>query len=294
MNTKTMIVSVALASLSGDLLAAAPLSRQDARPVAAAAVRPFDLHPIGHIVGLEVKGAKNSTVGKIDDLVLNTNDGSLAWVVLSSGGVAGIGDKKRLLAWTDLQLTGGVGGDAHKFEARVTLTEEQVKALREFDEKEMKPVMTPTDKKPADTTPAQAASASAVVTTTSKINGHEVLGEANDDVGKIDEVVLDITDARVAYVVLASGGAFGLGEKHFPLPWSALRVERDSDGDLKLHTGLTKELLKNAPEFDPKAWEKMNSFDWINGLYTHYSVTPYWKAPRPASSERKPEEPKKK
>jgi sporulation protein YlmC with PRC-barrel domain len=248
-----------------------------------AALRPFDLYKLDALVGLEVKGAKNTAVGKIDDLCLNANDGAIDYVVLASGGIAGIGETKHLLAWRDLQLTALAKDGEHKCEARVTLSEEQVKALREFDKKAAKTGGAP---KPSEASGTPDAAMTSVMTCTTEVKGHKLLDTANQELGEIEQVVIDASAGRVAYVVLGAGGMLGLGEKHYALPWRVMQLQRDGDGDLKIHANISKERLKSAPEFDREHWDKVSSPEWLRSVYAYYSADPYWIAARSASSDR--------
>ena len=45
------------------------------------------------IVGTDVKNTQGESLGDIKDLMINTNDGSISYCVLSFGGFLGMGDK---------------------------------------------------------------------------------------------------------------------------------------------------------------------------------------------------------
>jgi sporulation protein YlmC with PRC-barrel domain len=49
--------------------------------------------PSSKLKGLNVKNTKGETIGSIDDLVINMQDGKIAYLAMSVGGVLGIGDK---------------------------------------------------------------------------------------------------------------------------------------------------------------------------------------------------------
>ena len=46
-----------------------------------------------------------------------------------------------------------------------------------------------------------------------------------EEIGRIEELMIDVTTGRVAYAVLSHGGILGIGSKLFALPWSALTVD---------------------------------------------------------------------
>ncbi len=58
-----------------------------------------------------------------------------------------------------------------------------------------------------------------VVKAHNEVIGVDVKNAANEDLGEIQEVMLDKLTGRVAYVVLESGTFLGMGGKLFALPW---------------------------------------------------------------------------
>ena len=59
----------------------------------------------------------------------------------------------------------------------------------------------------------------------STLTGDRVHNQAGEDLGKIEEIMIDLPTGRVAYAVLSFGGFMGLGDKLFAVPWSALRID---------------------------------------------------------------------
>ncbi|MCO5381646.1 MAG: PRC-barrel domain-containing protein [Methanosarcina barkeri] len=53
----------------------------------------------------------------------------------------------------------------------------------------------------------------------STIKGDKVVNRAGEDLGKIEELMIDLEDGRVAYAVLSFGGFLGMGNKLFAIPW---------------------------------------------------------------------------
>jgi sporulation protein YlmC with PRC-barrel domain len=85
----------------------------------------------------------------------------------------------------------------------------------------------------------------------SKLIGTSVVNAANETVGDINEIVLD-DQGRVAAVIIGVGGFLGMGEHEVALSFDSLRVERDQNNKLKLVANVTKDSLKNAPQW---RWE---------------------------------------
>jgi PRC-barrel domain len=77
----------------------------------------------------------------------------------------------------------------------------------------------------------------------SKIIGGTVVNDANDTIGKVDDIIVG-TD-RTPYVVLSVGGFLGVGNKLVVLPYDAL----STTGSKLTIPGASKEALKALPEF---------------------------------------------
>ena len=83
----------------------------------------------------------------------------------------------------------------------------------------------------------------AAQTRASKLIGAPVVNDANETVGKVDDVILG--DDRTSYVVLSVGGFLGVGNKLVALPYEAIRK---IDEKLVM-PGASKDALKSLPEF---------------------------------------------
>jgi sporulation protein YlmC with PRC-barrel domain len=105
------------------------------------------------------------------------------------------------------------------------------------------------------------------------LTGDSVKNSAGDDVGKIDEIMIDIPSGRVAYAVLTLGGVLGMGNKLFALPWSALKVDEDEKCFI---LNVDKKALEAAPGFDKDNWPDMSNNEWGKEVFRYYGATPYW------------------
>jgi sporulation protein YlmC with PRC-barrel domain len=56
------------------------------------------------------------------------------------------------------------------------------------------------------------------VLSASTLAGDKVRNAAGENLGKIDELMIDIPSGRIAYAVLSFGGVLGMGNKLFALP----------------------------------------------------------------------------
>jgi len=89
----------------------------------------------------------------------------------------------------------------------------------------------------------------------STLAGDSVRNAAGEDLGKIDEIMIDIPSGRVAYAVLSFGGFLGMGDKLFAVPWAALKVDEDEKCFI---LNVDKRTIEQAPGFDKNNWPDMS------------------------------------
>ena len=107
----------------------------------------------------------------------------------------------------------------------------------------------------------------------STLAGDKVRNAAGEDLGKVDEIMIDIASGRIAYAVLSFGGILRMGNKLFAVPWGALKVDEDE----KLFIlDVDKRTLENAPGFDKDNWPDMTDTTWGSEVFRYYGATPYW------------------
>lgn len=107
----------------------------------------------------------------------------------------------------------------------------------------------------------------------STLEGDAVVNTDGDDLGSIEEIMLDVPRGRIAYAVLSFGGFMGMGDKLFAIPWSALTL----DAERKCFVlGVDKERLKQAPGFDKDHWPTMADSRWASDIHSYYGSRPYW------------------
>jgi sporulation protein YlmC with PRC-barrel domain len=107
----------------------------------------------------------------------------------------------------------------------------------------------------------------------STIEGTAVQNAAGEDLGEINELMIDLEKGRIAYAVLSFGGFLGLGDKLFALPWEALNIS--PEGDVFI-LNVPRAKLDNAPGFDKDNWPDMADSLWGETVHTYYGYKPYW------------------
>lgn len=106
-----------------------------------------------------------------------------------------------------------------------------------------------------------------------KVEGTAVYSHADEKIGTIERVMIDKLSGKVAYAVLSFGGFLGIGDDHYPIPWSKLTYDERVGG---YRTDISKAELTDAPRYTAQ-----EDFDWADqeagrGVYNHYGIPPYW------------------
>jgi sporulation protein YlmC with PRC-barrel domain len=102
--------------------------------------------------------------------------------------------------------------------------------------------------------------------------GDSVKNLSGEDLGKLEDVMLDVNDGRISYGVLSFGGFLGVGNKLFAIPWSALDLDTD---DKCFYLNADKEQLENAPGFDKDNWPNFADPNWSRSIHDYYGVAHY-------------------
>jgi sporulation protein YlmC with PRC-barrel domain len=109
----------------------------------------------------------------------------------------------------------------------------------------------------------------------STLIGDDVINGLGESLGLIKEIMLDVPCGRVAYAVLSSGGLFGVGDKLYAIPWSALTLDTSRKCFV---LNVSREQMENAPGFDKDHWPPMADPTWATDLHNYYGQCVYWRA----------------
>lgn len=113
----------------------------------------------------------------------------------------------------------------------------------------------------------------------STLMGARVLkSAAGEELGHIEEIMLDLRTGWIAYAVLSFSGFPGIGDQRFPVPWNALRIDRD-----EFILDLDRQTLEGAPHFAKDNWPDMADPAFGRLVHTHYGAERYWQHAEPTS-----------
>lgn len=108
---------------------------------------------------------------------------------------------------------------------------------------------------------------------TDNIIGTKVVNRQNEDLGNVEEVVIDVFNGRIAYLVLSFGGFLGMGEKLYAVPWKALHYDHES----KVYVlNVTRGQIELAPGFEKETWPEFTDERWNRHVHDYYALPPFW------------------
>ncbi|WP_088328930.1 PRC-barrel domain-containing protein [Lacimicrobium sp. SS2-24] len=110
--------------------------------------------------------------------------------------------------------------------------------------------------------------ASATLLSAATITGDEVCNMQDEKLGKIEDIMLDLTAGKIRYAVLSAGGFLGLGDHLYAVPWTALKLDKKNK---RFMLDVDVERLKKAPGFDKDNWPDMADTTWNSTIESYYA-----------------------
>ena len=109
--------------------------------------------------------------------------------------------------------------------------------------------------------------------TATSIIGDKVENPQGEDLGTIDNLMINVHSGRIEYAVLEYGSFLGIGGKLFAIPFEELRV---SPGRHVFILNRDKDYLRMSPGFDKNHWPDTNDHTYYGDVdsYWGYSVAP--------------------
>ena len=91
--------------------------------------------------------------------------------------------------------------------------------------------------------------------TAKTIIGDKVHNHNDEDMGAIEDIMLDLKSGKIEYYIIKFGGFLTIGEKYFAIPFDRMKV----DTEKKMFVlSESREMLEKAPGFDMAHWPETN------------------------------------
>ena len=117
----------------------------------------------------------------------------------------------------------------------------------------------------------------------------DVWNQDAEQIGEVNDMILDLDNSRVAYVIVGTGGFLEIGEKDVLVPWNSLEVQTAGSGgpagdQNAFILQIDQELFNNSPDVDlstilPGRGEPANDWDLDIRNYWESGVLPATAAP---------------
>ena len=105
-----------------------------------------------------------------------------------------------------------------------------------------------------------------------RVEGTAVFDRQGEKLGRIENFMVDKRSGQAEYAVMSFGGFLGIGDDHYPIPWSKLTYEPEQGGYV---VDLDRDRLQDGPKF--RAGEEPDfDRDYDRRVYDYYGVVYTW------------------
>lgn len=102
------------------------------------------------------------------------------------------------------------------------------------------------------------------------IRGRAIVDRDGEEVGHVDDLLVDQDERKVRFIKVRSGDFLGLGGKTFLVPIDAItRIDED-----RVHVDQARDHVGGGPEYDPEIVVK--GAPEYERVYRHYGYAPFW------------------
>ncbi|OII64967.1 PRC-barrel domain-containing protein [Streptomyces sp. CC53] len=103
------------------------------------------------------------------------------------------------------------------------------------------------------------------------VRGRKVVDAEGDEMGKVDDLLIDEQEGKVRFLLVEHGGFLGLGEKKTFVPVDAVVDVRDD----VVAISRSRQQIADAPAYDP---ELVDESRYSEDVFRHFGMAPYWGA----------------
>ena len=103
----------------------------------------------------------------------------------------------------------------------------------------------------------------------SSLVGDQVKNKEGDQLGKLEDLMLDTKSGKISYAVVSLEGDQKPATRFYAVPWSAVKVNRE---DKAVVFDVSKEKLKDAPGFDRGHWPNTGDKKWVKEVESYYNL----------------------
>lgn len=103
----------------------------------------------------------------------------------------------------------------------------------------------------------------------SKLTGMNVRNMQGEELGTINDFMVDVQTGKVQYAAMSVGGVLGVGDKLFAVPFAQLKFDHGQD-EMFFVLDMSKEKIAAAPGFNQNDWPDFADPKWAAKVEQHY------------------------
>jgi sporulation protein YlmC with PRC-barrel domain len=220
------------------------------------------------LIGQEVFGAEEESIGEISDLVLD-QDGETRVALIDVGGFLGVGEKRVAIPFNEIQISQegeeeprvvvAYGqADLESFptyeepQEDMAATEEGTTEETATEETDVAATEEPAVEEPATGEGAAMTGSAPQDISAAELLGARVFSPEEENIGEVGDVVFS-EDGMIQAVLVDVGGFLGVGEKEVALQFDALQIQEDENGDFWITANASQEQLEGAAAYEEQA-----------------------------------------
>jgi sporulation protein YlmC with PRC-barrel domain len=252
------------------------------------AMKPVPVHDpslASNILGTEIQAANGETVGHIDSLVLNSITGEIVYLLVDVDD--GLVEEQGLsaLPWNSFQVADTEDDEADRFVYNAAVDTLAGIPVVDVDAEDFSLADPAWDDDfvafwgGAGGIPNTGDTETTAIRLTD-VTDLQLLDANSEDIGDVEDLILDTAAGQVKYVIWGAGGFLDLGEDLIPLPFSHLRYTPAESGDQMdpvntFMLSVPREQLEAAPRFAGSDIPEISAAGWDSEIQQFWSqITP--------------------
>lgn len=101
------------------------------------------------------------------------------------------------------------------------------------------------------------------------VRGRAIRDRDGEDLGKVDDLLIDEAEGRVRFLVAEHGGILGIGATQSFIPVDVITgISAD-----EVHIDSSRDHVAGAPRYDPELGDEL---DFFSSIYGYYGLPPFW------------------
>lgn len=230
-------------------------SSADARTGSAKDMKPYRGLRASQVIGMSVRNSKGVNVGQIRDMIVDMNTGKVRYAMLAFD--PGIFQGEKLFAVPTTELRMASDRDDMVYDMNRERLERAAVERSAWDSLWRSPdYLGNLDRAWGIRQPSEGMRAHRV----SDLLGKDVNARSGEDIGEIEELVIDMANQRVHYAVLEFDPSWASPEQNYAFPLRAFNLTRDKD---ELVLDVDKATVRSMKSFTDDRYANLNDRVWV-------------------------------